>query len=131
MQIQKQLSQVSVEMIASFAKANKVSKAKIQALFEQVLQNQPLDKTRERSKRDEYHNQVLNFAMGREDGKFTRQELEDAGMKMVAFATRTLEENGTIVRVAPKKVDGKSGRPSVTYQLASHVEETEQEQQAA
>ena len=123
MQIQKQLSQVSVDMIAQFAKANKVSKAKIQALFEQVLQNQPLDKTRERSKRDEYHNKVMNFAMGCENGIFSRQELEDAGLKMVAFATRTLEEEGVIVRVPAKRVEGKAGRPSVTYQLKSHIEE--------
>ena len=118
------ISAQGLELIAAFAKVNKVSRAKIEEIVAQVLtvektsQKRPVG--RPRTKRDTYHNQVLAIASSL-GGKFSRAQLEASGMKMVAFACKTLEAEGKIERLTEttKPANGKAGRPSVTYRVVA------------
>lgn len=116
------ISAQGLELIAAFAKVNKVSRAKIEDIVSQVLTVQGSSAApvaRKRTKRDEYHAQIIAVAQAN-GGIVTRAELEKRGMKMVAFATSTLEAEGKIRRLPnATKVTAGRGRPSVTYQLVA------------
>ena len=117
------ISAQGLELIAAFAKTNKVSRAKIEEIVAQVLTVEKTTKRpvgRPRTKRDTYHAEVMKFA-AQSGGKFSRAQLEASGMKMVAFACKTLEAEGKIERLVEttKPANGKAGRPSVTYRVVA------------
>lgn len=107
-------------IITTFVKTNKVSKVKIEALVQEILAAMPKPVAasvgRPRTIRDSYHAEIIKFAE-ENGGTFCRADLEKRGMKMVAFATKTLESEGKIVRLEKGTKVNQRGRSSVTYSL--------------
>lgn len=103
-------------LVQSFAKENKISKAKLQSFADSILSLQPQHGRPMLNKTKELHNQILEYIR---QGKTNSSEIIQAsGMDKVTLNNniRALEKKGYIVR-AGKVSTGKRGRQLVQYSV--------------
>lgn len=103
-------------IIQTFAKENKISKAKMQSFADSILSLQPQHGRPMLSKTKELHNKILEYIR---QGKTNSSEIIQAsGIDKVTLNNniRALEKHGMITRTGTIST-GKRGRQPVVYQV--------------
>lgn len=112
------MNEATVTLVNDFAKATRVSKAKLTDLVAAVLAaNVVVEKqTRSYNKVDKAFEAVYN-AVGGFGSQFVVEDLEEAGVKSARYMLHKMEASGLVTRVCNMKMTETRGRPNAVYVL--------------
>lgn len=110
------MNEATVTLVNDFAKATRVSKAKLTELVAAVIEANVTKDKRVYTKSDKTLETIYNI-VGGFGSTFTILELEAKGVKSARYMVSKLESEGMVTRLEDMKMNTTRGRPNAIYKL--------------